>query len=163
MPTDLLVKLYTLPDPAPVYAAQNTAGINIRRALAPEKHLVVDWVREHFGPGWANETDVAFSNHPPSVFLALEQGQMIGFACHDSVCKNFFGPTGVDETRRGRGTGKALLLACLHAMREAGYGYAIIGAAGPVDFYNRVVGAEVIPDSWPGIYADMLWSSDDDG
>jgi GNAT superfamily N-acetyltransferase len=62
----------------------------------------------------------------------------------------------VDETYRGRGIGKALLLACLHDMWAQGYGYAIIGWAGPVDFYIRAVGAIVIPDSSPGIYRGML-------
>ena len=53
---------------------------------------------------------------------------------------------------RKRGIGAALTLACMHGMREMGYGYAIIGAAGPEDFYTRVCGAEPIADSKPGIY-----------
>ena len=52
---------------------------------------------------------------------------MLGFACYDTTHKNFFGPTGVDAAKRGQGIGTALLLATLHAMREAGYMYAIIG------------------------------------
>jgi len=35
-------------------------------------------------------------------------------------------------------------------LRELGYVYAIIGSAGPTDFYERTVGAIVIPDSEPG-------------
>ena len=46
--------------------------------------------------------------------------------------------------------------ACLRAMRESGYGYAIIGGAGPMKFYEKAVGATIIPDSKPGIYTDML-------
>ena len=41
-------------------------------------------------------------------------------------------------------------------MREMGYVYAIIGAAGPVRFYQKTVGAIIIPDSEPGIYTDAL-------
>ena len=37
-----------------------------------------------------------------------------------------------------------------------GYVYAIIGAAGPVRFYQKTVGAIIIPDSEPGIYTDLL-------
>ena len=37
-----------------------------------------------------------------------------------------------------------------------GYVYGIIGAAGPVDFFQKTVGAIVIPDSDPGIYVDLL-------
>ena len=57
---------------------------------------------------------------------------------------------------RGKGVGTALLLACLHAMYDVGYGYAIIGAAGPVEYYRKTVGAQVIEDSWPGFYSGLL-------
>ena len=55
-----------------------------------------------------------------------------------------------------KGIGKALLLASLWGLREMGYVYGIIGAAGPVDFYQKTVGAIIIPDSEPGIYVDLL-------
>jgi hypothetical protein len=57
---------------------------------------------------------------------------------------------------RGRGIGKALLFASLWGLRELGYVYGIIGGAGPVEFYEKAVGAIVIPDSEPGIYANPL-------
>ena len=41
---DMLVKLYELPDLAPELAAQKTSGVDIRRALNPERHLVLDWI-----------------------------------------------------------------------------------------------------------------------
>jgi hypothetical protein len=41
-----------------------------------------------------------------------------------------------------------------------GYVYAIIGAAGPVHFYQKTVGAIVIPGSEPGIYTDLLRNTD---
>ena len=66
------------------------------------------------------------------------------------------GPTGVAEDERGRGTGKALLIAALWGLRELGYVYGIIGGAGPMRFYEEAVGAIVIPDSEPGIYDDLL-------
>jgi GNAT superfamily N-acetyltransferase len=153
---DMLVKLYELPPLAPVIEAQRQAGIDIRLALAPEKIFVVNWVLKIFGKHWASETDVALSNHPVSCFIAVENERIIGFACYDTTRKGFFGPTGVDETLRKRGTGKALLLACLHAMYEQGYGYAIIGAAGPTDFYTKCVGATIIENSSPGVYRGML-------
>ncbi len=81
---------------------------------------------------------------------------MIGFAGFECTRKAFFGPTGVDEKERGRGIGKALLMASLVSLRDLGYVYGIIGAAGPVQFYEEMVGATVIPDSEPGIYTDLL-------
>jgi hypothetical protein len=49
-----------------------------------------------------------------------------------------------------------LLLACLFEMKLQGYGYAIIGWAGPQEFYEKAVGAVAIPDSTPGIWKDWL-------
>ena len=86
--------------------------------------------------------------------MAVEGEALVGFGCYDTTMRNFFGPTGVLEAYRGRGIGFALLLVCLHAMAADGYGYAIIGAAGPVDFYSKAVGALAIDDSWPGVYRD---------
>jgi hypothetical protein len=43
-------------------------------------------------------------------------------------------------------------------MRHVGYGYAIIGGVGPVAFYQQAVGAQVIEDSTPGVYAGLLRS-----
>jgi hypothetical protein len=37
-----------------------------------------------------------------------------------------------------------------------GYVYGIIGGVGPIEFYEKTVGAVVVPDSDPGIYSDLL-------
>ena len=94
-----------------------------------------------------------------SVVIATRDAQVIGFAGYECTRKAFFGPTGVAEHERGRGIGTALLIACLWGLRELGYVYAVIGGAGPTNFYERSVGAIVIPDSEPGIYADLLKKS----
>lgn len=54
------------------------------------------------------------------------------------------------------GQGEALLVDALQAMAEQGYAYAIIGGAGPMQFYSKTVGAVKIEDSVPGIYRDIL-------
>lgn len=154
--SDMLVKLYTLPDITPFIATQKASGIDIRRALPPEKHIFVSWVHQVFGAGWASQCEITFSNHPVSCFVAIKNRGVVGFACYDATCKDFFGPEGVSEAARGRGIGKALLLACLHAMTEQGYAYAIIGDAGPIEFYSKAVGAVAIKDSEPGIYRGMI-------
>ena len=153
---DMLVKLYELPALDEVLALQHANGNTIRRALVLEKQLVIEWVRKHFSPGWGNECDVAFSRQPVSCFIAVEGNQLLGFACYDATCLNFFGPTGVSESCRGRGVGKALLLACLHTMKGQGYAYAIIGWVGPTEFYHKIVGAVEIEGSSPGMYAGLL-------
>lgn len=150
---DLLVRLYDLPDNA---SRTVPPGVTIRRALAPERRTVADWVGQTFFPNWAGECEVAFSGHPIMTWIATRDGRLIGFACADATAKGFFGPTGVAKVERGRGIGAALLMATLRGMREAGYAYAVIGGAGPVDFYRRRLDALEIPGSVPGFYRDML-------
>lgn len=154
--SDMLVPLYKLPDHSAFMSKLQESSIEIRRAIAPEKHKVLEWVREHFNEAWVSECDVAFAHVPAGIFIAVENGEMIGFGCYDATSRGFFGPTGVSEKARGKGAGKGLLLACLDAMRREGYGYAVIGGAGPKEFYAKAVGAVEIPDSVPGIYKGML-------
>lgn len=159
---DMLVRLYDLPEVAPLVGCLAARGIVIRRGMPYEKHAIVEWVRETFSDAWSSECDVAFSNQPVSCFIATEAGRIVGFACHDSTCRNFFGPTGVEESKRGGGIGKALFLSCLHAMASQGYAYAIVGSVGPAEFYVKTVGAVAIDGSTPGIYRDLLKAGDKD-
>jgi GNAT superfamily N-acetyltransferase len=153
---DMLVKLYDLPAAHDMVSRLGSDGISVRRALPPEKHKVLEWVRSQFSDAWASETDVAFSRQPVSCFIAIQNKALVGFACHDATCRNFFGPTGVDPAVRGKGIGAALLMVCLEAMRQQGFGYAIIGGVGPADFYAKTVGAVPIEGSQPGIYRGLL-------
>jgi hypothetical protein len=154
--TDMLVKLYELPIDWSFLQEQAALGIEIRKPIGPEKHLIEDWVKERFNDLWSSEVDRALSNTPVSCYIAIKEGCLIGFGCYDATALGYFGPTGVEESRRGRGTGKALLLACLLDMRLKGYGYAVIGFVGPAEFYRKSVGAVEIPDSTPGIWKNML-------
>ena len=156
---DLLVKLYELPPLEPALEKPKQNGVEIRRAIAPEKYLVCAFAREHFSESWASEIEVGFCHVPVGVFVATKDGRCVGFACYDTTMRGFFGPVGVDESQRNQGIGAALSLAALHAMKQDGYGYAIIGWAGPVDFYARMCGASVIENSSPGVYRGLLRSS----
>ena len=158
---DMLVKLYELPPVEPHLEKLRALNIEIRRPIGPENYAVINWIRDHFGPGWAGEAENAFFQAPKSMFIAVrkmphEKPDILGFACYDATVKGFFGPTGVDEKERGQGIGLALLLAALHGMKDTGYGYGVIGGAGPVDFYKKCCGAIVIEDSTPGVYRWMV-------
>lgn len=154
--SDLIVKLYDLPDDRPWLEQLRVEDIFLRNAMACEKHQVVEWVQQTFGKLWASECDIAFSRQPVACYLATKDRELVGFACHDSSMKNYFGPVGVAGKFRGKGIGTALLLKCLHAMAAGGYAYAIVGDADSSEFYEKTVNAHVIPDSSPGIYFDRL-------
>ena len=153
---DLLVNLLKIP---PVEATVGEEFL-IRRAQPFELTPVRAFVATNFSQSWADEISVGFARQPVSVFIATMQREIVGFAAYECTRRGFFGPAGVLTTAQGKGIGKALLLASLRALREMGYVYAIIGAAGPVRFYQKTVGAIIIPDSEPGIYTDLLKSTE---
>jgi GNAT superfamily N-acetyltransferase len=147
---DLLVNLLRLP------TFEGSQGFIVRRAQPFELTAVRGFVAINFSTSWADEVSVGFARQPVSVYIATIQREIVGFSAYECTRRGFFGPTGVVEAAQHKGIGKALLLASLWGLREMGYVYGIIGAAGPVDFYQRTVGAIIIPDSEPGIYVDLL-------
>ena len=149
---DLLVKLYELKDDWGCCADQEKIGITIRKPIGPEKHYIIDWMRRTFSDAWAAEADMALSNRPVTCFAAVKDRTPVGVACYDATALGFFGPIGVGESHQGKGTGKALLSACLLDMKLKGYGYAIIGQTDKTTFYERTVGAFKIPDSSLSVY-----------
>ena len=152
--TDLLVRLYDWKSTE----RSTPEGVTIRRAFVAEKRLIANWVSKRFGERWASECEVSFMRQPVSCFVAANDYEVLGFAVYDATARGFFGPTGVTEESRHKGIGQALLFATLHDMAAIGYAYAIIGAAGNVQFYEKSVGAIAIANSSPGFYRGMLKS-----
>lgn len=157
---DMLVRLMELPDASELEKRLlEKEKIVFRRAIAPEKHLVSEWVMEQFGAYWKSEVEVAFSKQPVSCWIAQRGNELLGFACYECTARNFFGPTGTKESERGKGIGKVLLIKSLESLREMGYAYAIIGGVGPAEFYEKAVGAKIIEGSEVSIYQHLLRKS----
>lgn len=154
--SDMLVRLYALPSESTVRDAMEKQGITIRRAMAPDKLRIVEWVKAHSSLSAAGEADVCFSHTPISLFVATRGKEIVGYACYNATAPDFFGPTRVLDSEQGKQIGKALLLRSLHALHDEGFAYAIIGGVGPQQFYEKCVGATLIEDSKPGIYKDYL-------
>ena len=148
---DMLVPLYRLPSQGAL-----PEGVTLRPALPFEAHEVLAFVAVHFGQKWVDECTVALAARPARLLIATEGTHLLGFACYDVTFRGFFGPTGVAPEARGKGLGKALLLAALHRLRDDGFAYGIIGGAGPVAFYQETCGATPIPDSDTGAYSGAL-------
>ncbi len=124
-------------------------GWTIRRGEERDGEPLAAWVGKQFSELWVWEARAALQLQPAAVFIAERDGQIGGFACHSvSGLPGTFGPTGTDESLRGLGLGKALLLRCLADLREQGYERIEIGWVGPVAFYSRVAGAAINRVCW---------------
>src|SRR5215204_1989389 len=106
---DLLVNLLKLP---PV-ESDSAREFIVRGAQTFELTPVRRFVAENFSPGWADEISVGFARQPVSVYIATIDRELTGFAAYECTRRGFFGPTGIIESARGKGIGKALLLASL--------------------------------------------------
>ena len=149
---DLLVNLLNLP-PQPSLSEQK---IVVRPAQPWELTVLRTFIIEHFSTAWADEVQVGFANKPITVFIAILEQEIVGFSACECTRRGFFGPTGVLASARGKGIGTALLIAALNGLKDMGYVYGIIGGVGPVSFYEKTVGAIMIPGSDPSIYRDRL-------
>lgn len=143
----MLVNLLAIDDYHDEVERLKEEGIEIFRALSPDKIRITEWVREHSSVSAAGECDVCFSNRPISCFVAAKGSQILGYACYNATAMDFFGPTRVADEFKGKGIGKALLLRSLNAMKEEGFVYAIIGGVGPAMFYEKCVDAVLIESS----------------
>ncbi|MGQ0419402.1 GNAT family N-acetyltransferase, partial [Bacillus sp. HC-Mk] len=107
------------------------------------------FVVDEFGERWLQSVDYGFRtyNEKLPIYIAQQEEVIVGFACYDVVRgkKGLFGPMGIAKQNRVKGVGKELLHHCLYNMKQDGYEYAIIGQAGPIEFYERNCNARLIP------------------
>lgn len=117
-----------------------TPTTEARRATARDRDRVLAFVEENFGAAWRFEAARAFDRDTPNVFWIKDTG----FSVHDANNRGLgtFGPTGVIESKRGRGYGRQLLLASLHDLVALGYERAIIPWTDALNFYRQSCGAQ---------------------
>lgn len=152
---DMLVKLYNIKRDESLLQRLKESGVEIKRVIPPDLYRVLEFVKENFSEGWVAECHYAIMKN--CCHIAVRDHKVVGFACCDTTAKGFFGPTGVAESERGQGIGTALLLESLLLLRELGYGYGIIGWVDDATvFYEKTVNATIIPDSFPGVYRDLI-------
>jgi N-acetylglutamate synthase-like GNAT family acetyltransferase len=120
----------------------------VRKVNKGDYNQLVQFVKIHFSKQWAQTIKEGFSLEEPTIYIAFgPEEEIVGFAAYD-VFQNkkcYFGPMGVAKNNRIKGIGFSLLHHCLKDMKDIGYEYAIIGGAGPIEFYEKVCNAVVIP------------------
>ena len=154
---DMITNLYRLPK-----LEDRKDTIQIKRAFAGDKGAILNFIKSNFSDSWVYEAEHAIMQEVPKCFIAVEDKKVIGFACYDSSAKGFFGPIGVHPDYRGKNVGQSLLLRTLYAMKEYGYGYAVIGWVGDAEmFYRKTVDAEFIKGGNPenNVYSNMILMS----
>lgn len=141
MARDLIVNLDT-------YKFPDICSDKIRKVTHDDRLSLVEFVGKNFSNEWSRTIECAFSQEEPSIYIAMnEEYEMIGFAAFDVYenKKGYFGPMGVVLNKRAKGIGYSLLHHSLAEMKEIGYAYAILGGAGPIEFYEKACEAVVIP------------------
>ena len=120
------------PDPEP------PADVTIRRARPDDRERTLAAVRRMFSEAWWFETTLAFKADPPTCYIAERNGEVVGFADYDATNFGLFGPTGVEQSLRGKRVGAVLFRRCLRDMRALGYPYALIPTnLERLNFYHR--------------------------
>lgn len=134
-------------------------GIVIRRAMSPDKGKILEFIKTHYSEGWMYESEHALMNTPISCYIAVKNKEVVGFACFDATAKGYFGPIGIKPDQKGAGIGQALMYETFMGMKEAGYGYGIIGwVDDAIGFYEKTINAVPIANSNPKktIYQNLI-------
>ncbi|RFB48018.1 GNAT family N-acetyltransferase [Bacillus sp. dmp10] len=141
-PRDLAVDLKCF---APTY---NDLTCTVRKATPSDFEKLASFVNKEFGERWLHSIEYGFRTYKENspIYIAEQEEVIVGFACYDVVRgkKGLFGPMGTAKQNRVKGVGRQLLHRCLHSMKQDGYEYAIIGQAGPIEFYERNCNARLI-------------------
>lgn len=126
----------------PLVPQSPPAGVS--RVSSIDRDEVLAFIRAEFGRAWAWEASRAAAAETPTLMvLRGSDGRPCGFSAHDANNRGlgFFGPMGVAPSARGRGAGRALLLASLADLRRIGYSEAVISWVANEGFYERVASA----------------------
>jgi mycothiol synthase len=114
-------------------------GVFIRRATEQDLPAIAGFFQRTFGDDWRVETTLAMTREPPAVHLALKGSDIVGFAAHSGMNREWgnFGPMGIVDEMRGLGIGRILLYRCMKDLKDAGHTSAVIPWVGPYRFYCR--------------------------
>ncbi|WP_238008762.1 GNAT family N-acetyltransferase [Dactylosporangium sp. AC04546] len=128
------------------------AGVGVKVMEAPPE--TSEWVRSIWGDGWAWEVGQSIGRDGAGCYVAVRDGEILGFAAYGANRPSWFGPMGTAPAAEGLGVGRVLLRRCLADQRANRHDTAQIGWAGPIAFYSKAVGARIERIFW--IYGKAL-------
>jgi len=150
------IAAYTHPEAA-LQAFRRSPSVMYRPMEDGEQEAVLAFMRQEFPGRWAWEMEQHLSRggNLEDVMLALDEGQVVGFArIHTPRSRRFgpgiywaplfpgahggLGPIGVGAAQRGRGIGLGLLSASIAELRNRGVESAVIDWTGLIRFYGIV-------------------------
>jgi ribosomal protein S18 acetylase RimI-like enzyme len=129
-------------------ASISISPFTIRRAKHEDRETVFKWIKTEFSVFWAYEADASFKHTDPKLWIAEENGKIIGFAVYGALEPHWFGPIGVSTEARSKGIGSILLFNCLKSMREEGQRHTVIPWTSHLFFYTQVPGITRIRHYW---------------
>jgi mycothiol synthase len=130
-------------------------GLEIHRAGEQDAEELVRAVRETWTEDdWSADLAAAFSVPGAGVFLAREEGEIVGFIAYGVTGPDVGGPVGVWPQARGRDVGLALVRRLIVELREQGHRTGELAWVGPVTYFSKHIGAVISRVFW--IYEKRL-------
>lgn len=146
MQVDLLAHSW---DTADEEAFLSLEGFTIRRLEQRDMIAFSDWLHRTWGPAWQAEGLISLKREPVSTFIAEYNGRICAFASYGVAAFPYgFGPTGTEETLRGKGLGRVLFYRCMNDLKTQGHTFAEVCWVGPIAFYAKVANAWISRVFW---------------
>ncbi|MDQ3855551.1 MAG: GNAT family N-acetyltransferase, partial [Chloroflexota bacterium] len=124
-------------------------GFEIRRLEPSDREAFSRWMLDTWGATWQVEALATYDQNPVSTHIALHDGRIRAFASYGSTAfENGFGPTGTDESLRGKGLGGVLFRRCMRDLRAQGHTGCEVIWVGPIAFYAKVADAWISRVFW---------------
>ena len=117
-----------------------SGGQTILPVLSDDREKALAFINKNFGPIWRFE-----ASKGKTIFYVEDRGEIAGFSTHNANNQGlgWFGPTGVAKSHRGRGLGRALVLASLADLERLGYHRVVIPWTDAIEFYRKTCGARI--------------------
>lgn len=82
---DMLVKLYNLKSDEKLFHDLLKQGIQIKRALSPDRRNILEFIKKNFEENYVDECKSAFTNNPITCYIATKNKKIIGWPTKSAI------------------------------------------------------------------------------